>query len=253
MQGRIINGKESRNTSRDFIGKIKIGQKNERGLPESLDYFIATGSYKSYFDESFGQKPTSIEIMFISDDFTQSCYERFELRQGAKLYAWGDGQDFRVYDEKEDDWIDMNMTDHKDFIKNLHTKIKSKWEQTLSLTFLIPAIRGVFGKWNLTTKGVKSSVPALLKSFEDVQKIAGSVIGIPFDLQVKKVVSNKPGSKSKFPVLQLVANVSTGHLEKVRNFIDNRNDFIGLLTEEKIDDIAMNKVAIMIENKTEIC
>lgn len=246
MQGRIVTGKETR-TSRDFIGRIKIGQKNEKGYPESLDYFIATGTYKSYFDEAFGERPTSIEIMFVSDDFAQSCYERFELRQGAKLYAFGDGVDFRVYDEKTDDYIDMNMTEHKDIIKNLHVKIISKWEQTLNLTFLIPAIHGVFGKWNLTTKGIKSSVPALLKSFEDVQKIAGSVIGIPFDLQVKKVISNKPGSKSKFPVLQLVANVSTGHLEKIRNFIDNKNDFIGLLTEQKIDDITTGKIMNQIE------
>jgi hypothetical protein len=247
VQGRIIKNKESKIP---IIGKIKIGQKNEKGYPESLDYFIASGNYKNYFDEAFGQKPTNIEIMFMSDDFSQSCYERFELRQGAKLFAWGDGQDFKVYDETAEDYLDYNMDEHKDLIKGLNAKVKSDWNTVLCMTFLIPAIHGVFGAWTLTTKGKKSSIPQILGSYDMVQKAAGSVIGIPFDLQVKKVVSNKPESKSKFPVIQLVANVSQGHLEKVRNFIDNKKDFVGFLTEQKIDDLVTNKISKQIEYDT---
>ena len=233
---------KSREARLPLIGKIKVGRMTEKGFPESLDYFIATGNYEQYFNEAFKEKPTSIEIMFLSNDFNQACWERYELRKGAKLYAYGDGNDFKVYDEKKDDYIDMNIEKDSDIIKNLHIKLSSKWETVLSLTFLIPAIKGVFGAWQFTTKGEKSSIPQIAGAYKMVQDMAGSVIGIPFDLQVKKVVSNKPNSKNKFTVIQLIANVSQGHLEKVRQFISNKNEFIGLLTENKIDDIAMDLV-----------
>jgi hypothetical protein len=247
MQGTI----QSREAKLPLIGKIKIGQKNEKGYPESLDYFLASGNYQQYFNEAFGEKPTSIEIMFLSNEFSQACWERFELRKGAKLYSYGDGSEFKVYDEAKDDYVDMTMEKDSAFIKELHKKIESKWDTVLTLTFLIPAIRGVFGAWQLTTKGEKSSIPGLLGAFQMVQNMAGSVIGIPFDLQIKKVVSNKPNSKNKFPVLQLIPNVSQGHLEKIRQFINNKNEFLGLLTENKIDDIAMNSISKSIEYKNE--
>jgi hypothetical protein len=230
-----------------ILGKIKVGRKNDRGLPESLEYFVATGNYENYFKDAFGEKPTSIEIMFLSDEFEDSCNERFELRQGAKLFAYGDGETFQVYDEQKDDYICKTMTKDKDFINTLHTKVKGKWETVLHMSFLIPGIRGVFGVWQLSTKGEKSSIPTIQGAFQLVKNMAGRVTGIPFDLQVKKVTSNKPNSKSKFPVINLIPNVSSGHMEKVKQFISGNSDFIGLLTENKIDDIAMNEVAKQVE------
>jgi hypothetical protein len=230
-----------------IIGKIKVGRKNEKGFPESLDYFVATGNYERYFIDAFGEKPSSIEIMFLSNNFEESCNERYELRQGAKLYAYGDGDIFQIYDEQKDDYIEKTMEKDKEFINALHTKLKSKWETVLHMSFLIPAIRGVFGVWQLSTKGEKSSIPTIQGAFKLVQNMAGTVIGIPFDLQVKKVVSNKPNSKSKFAVINLIPNVSSGHMEKVKTFISGRNEFIGLLTENKIDDIAMNEISKRVE------
>lgn len=229
------------------LGKIKVGIKNDKGHPTSLDYFVATGNYANYFTDAFGPKPDSIEIMFLSDNFEDSCYERYELRQGPKLFAFGDGECFKVFDEKKDDYIEKTMEKNADEIKSLHKKVGGEWKSVLHMSFLIPAIKGVFGVWQLSTKGDKSSIPTILGAFQMVQQMAKTVIGIPFDLQVKKVVSNKPGSKNKFPVINLVPNVSAGHLEKVRNYIAGNNNFMGLLTENKIDDIAMNEVAKQVE------
>lgn len=229
-----------------IIGKIKVGEKNEKGLPVSLDYFIAVGNYKNYFDNACGEKPTSITIMFLDDEFEKSCNERYELRQGAKLYAYGDGEVFQVYDEQKDDYIEMTMDKNSDVIKSLHTKVKGKWESVLHMYFLIPAITGVLGAWQFTTKGEKSSIPTILGAFQMVKNMAGRVVGIPFDLQVKKVISNKPGSKNKFPVINLIPNVSQPYLEKIKQYLGNVN-FVGLLTENKIDDIAMNEVAKQVE------
>lgn len=226
------------------IGLIKIGRKKEitkNGktieIPESLDFFIATGQFQNYFTEAYPNKPNKIEITFGSNNFFDSFYERFELWSGSKRYSYGDGQDFKVYEEKTDEWLDKNMTDDKEFLSDLHKKIGSQWSVILSLTFLIPTIRGVWGFWRLNTKGNKSSIPAMKSAFMLAQEFAGTVIGVPFDLSVEKVVSHKPGSKSKFPVLQLTPNVSQGHLERIRQFIKDKNEFVGLLTESKIDSL----------------
>jgi len=243
MQGIIPDSKKQNRP----IGQIKIGQKDARGIPQSLDYFIATGQYENYFKKAFGEKPNAIEIMFCSDNFFESFYERFELWNGAKRFAYGDGTEFKVYDEKTDKYIDMNMNEHKDIITGLHKKAGKDWDTILSITFLIPRIKGVWGLWRLNTKGKESSIPAMKKAFMDMQEMAGTVIGIPFDLHVKKAISYKPGSKNKYPVLQLTPNISQEHVEKVRQFISNKNEFVGLLTENKIDDIAMSEVAKQVE------
>jgi hypothetical protein len=218
-------------------------------IPESVDYFIATGNYSHYFTEAFGEKPNSIEVVFLSDDLSETCRERFELRQGSKLFAYGDGVDFRVYSPEVDDYIDMNMRENSEEIKALNKTVGSKWETVLTLFFLIPKIRGVFGAWQLTTKGVKSSIPTIKTSFDFVQTLAGTVIGIPFDLTVEKVVSNKPESKNRYPVIKLVANISQGHLDKVKEFISDKHAFMGLLTEDKIDTLALTQVEQGVKNE----
>ena len=47
-----------------IIGKIKIGEKTEAGLPKSTDYFVASGAYKSAFYSKFGQNTSRIPIFF---------------------------------------------------------------------------------------------------------------------------------------------------------------------------------------------
>jgi hypothetical protein len=93
MQG-ILDSKEQHRP----IGFIKIGGrkeiKNKKGelvtIPESYDYFIATGNYQNYFNRAFGEKPNTIQIMFCTDDFFESFYERFELWSSARRWAFGD-------------------------------------------------------------------------------------------------------------------------------------------------------------------
>ena len=50
------------------VGKIRIGVKNAKGYPQSLDYFIATGKYAGLFLQAYGEKPQIIQIVFPDDD-----------------------------------------------------------------------------------------------------------------------------------------------------------------------------------------
>ena len=118
-----------------IIGKIKVGRKNEKGFPESLDYFVGTGNYERYFIDAFGEKPSSIEIMFLSNNFEESCNERYELRQGAKLYAYGDGDIFQIYDEQKDDYIEKK-TEIRETVINIETQITDLIKEIDPLEFL---------------------------------------------------------------------------------------------------------------------
>jgi hypothetical protein len=245
MEGLIPESKSQHSR----VGFIKIGGRkeitNKKGelvsIPESYDYFIATGQYSNYFNKAFGEKPKSIQIMFCSDNFFESFWERYELWSGARRWAYGDGIDFKVYDEKTDKFIDKKKSE----ITELHKKLNGEWITRLTIKFLMPST-GVLGLWELSTKGKETSIPAMKASFCLVQEIAKSVIGVPFDLNVEKHISYKPKSSNKYPVLQLVSGLGLQHLEKVRDYITNKK-FVGLLTENKIDDIAMNEVAKQVE------
>lgn len=53
------------------LGMIKIGMKNDKGYPVSLDHFLCKSDIKKYeqkFQEVMGEKPNVIEICFASDD-----------------------------------------------------------------------------------------------------------------------------------------------------------------------------------------
>jgi len=58
---------------------------------------------------------------------------------------------------------------------------------------------------------------------------------VPFDLSVSKVTSQKPGSKSSFPVLKLVPNIGVNHLEMVGQLVASGQKVRGILSEDIIE------------------
>ena len=104
MSGRIIRPQPV--TKLPEIGKIKVGEKAEgQNFPRSLDYFKPAGDYAPLFWGTYGEKPNLLEIVFPSDDARECCFERLELRDGAKLFADGDGETFKVWSTKEETYI----------------------------------------------------------------------------------------------------------------------------------------------------
>ena len=207
MQGRIIKHDQIDRFVMPEIGKIKVGQLNDKGNPESLDYFIASGKYAHLFHDVYGPKPNSIEIVFLSDSLVDSCFERYELRKGKKLFGKGDGQIFEIWSEKDQKHVTVSIDDYPDVMERAEAKAGNTWKSILTLRFFIPSVARVLGVWTFSTRGEKSSILQIKGPFDQVQKMAGSVARVIFDLEVEKVTSQSPGSKAKFPVVKLIPKI----------------------------------------------
>ena len=106
------------------------------------------------------------------------------------------------------------------------------------LRFIILDIKGVYGFWQFSTHGVKSSIPTIRDYFDVIYNEVGEKIcKIPFDLNVKKVVLNKPEKKSKYPVVNLVCNISKDRLQLVKEATNNNI----IYTEENLNKMIENK------------
>lgn len=235
--GRII--RDIPNTGKlTEIGKIKIGDKklsqNGKEYPVSLDYFRATGEYAKMFNEKFGEKCTNIPIVFASDNIDTVCNEHYELRDKAgRLVAEGDGKTWRLYNAEQEKYVETTAE-----LEEIEAKTKLKAKIKLTLRFLILDIK-VLGLWRFGTYGVASTIPQVRDTFDFVQQTAGTIVNIPFDLQVKKVKSQKPGVASQYTVVSLVPNLSPEHAEKLHNFLQAGHKVHGLLTTDKLNQLEL--------------
>lgn len=251
---RIIRKNGGQAVSRlPLIGNIRIGEKRKNSAgkeyPVSLDYFKATGDYASKFYEVHDEKPTKLQVIFISDEDFQSCYEEWDGRdKEGRRSGYGDGEKYWLWNGKE-----YKETTDKEEVKQYSKVNNVKWKPILTLHFIIPKIRGVFGCWKFSTSGDKSSMIAIREMYDEIKSQAGTVVNIPFDLTVKKVKSNKPGEKSVFPVVNLVPNISSENMEQLREFLSAGTNIkqLGMLTEEKLAALPQRADDIEILSPTE--
>ena len=191
------------------IGKKQMGQ-NGKEYPVSVDYFIPAGKYAGLFTQALGEKPQTITVIFPDDDPTKVCNERYEYRDNAgALVARGDGRTFEIWDGKK--YAPYTIEQYPDIMDQITQRNPTKrgadnWDVALTLRFIIPAVRGVVGVWQFSTKGAASSIKNIRNSFDGVQLMRGTVCQTAFDLSVQFAKSNKPGSNSRYPVVSLVAN-----------------------------------------------
>lgn len=206
-----------------IVGKIKIGKKSEKGYPMSVDYFIPTGKYEAMFRGVYGEQPHTIQIVFVDDDASRVCAERYEYRNDAgELCAYGDGETFMVWSGKE--YTELTTEKYPNLMDSVASRFCNKrtkqgmdgWDVILSATFLVPMVRGIAGVWQFTTKGERSTIPNIRDVFDSVLEQRGFVKGIIFDMSVQFAKSQKPGQKSRYPVVQIVPNESAESLRKIR-------------------------------------
>ena len=205
------------------VGQIKIGMKNANGYPQSVDYFIPTGKYAGLFTQAYGEKPQTIQIVFPDDDPAKVCKEEYSYRDDeGRLIASGDGETFKVWDGKK--YESLTITNYPNLMEAIAKRYPNKmvrsgldgWVISLTLTFIIPLVRGIAGVWQFTTKGIASTIPQIRDTFDAMIEQRGFCRGIIWDLNVQFAKSQKPGDKSKFPVVSMVPNESEENLQKIK-------------------------------------
>lgn len=225
MGGRILKkaGAETTKLVLPRVGTIKIGFKDERGFPRSVDYFIPTGKYASLFTKAYGEKPQTIQVVFPDDDPAKVCNERYEYRDDeGRLLATGDGETFQIWNGKEYQEVSIEQSPNlmksveKRHPNKLYQKTGEGWQIILTLNFIIPCVRGIAGVWQFSTKGTASTIPNIRNVFDAMLELKGYCKGVIFDLSVQYAKSQKPGDKSRYPVVSLVPNESEENIRTIK-------------------------------------
>ena len=205
------------------VGFIKIGMKTANGYPQSVDYFIPVGKYAGLFTQAYGEKPQTIQIVFPDDDPEKVCKEEYTYRDDeGRLIASGDGETFKVWDGKK--YEILTITNYPNLMEAIAKRYPNKmvrsgldgWVISLTLTFIVPLVRGIAGVWQFTTKGIASTIPQIRDTFDAMIEQRGFCRGIIWDLNVQFAKSQKPGDKSKFPVVTIVPNESEENLQRIK-------------------------------------
>ena len=205
------------------VGIIKIGMKNANGYPQSVDYFIPVGKYAGLFTQAYGEKPKTIQIVFPDDDPAKVCNEQYEYRDDeGRLIASGDGETFKVWDGKK--YEPLTIADYPSLMVGIAKRYPNRavqkggdgWVVTLTLMFIVPLVRGIAGVWQFSTKGTASTIPAIRETFDGMLSERGFCKGVIFDLNVQFATTQKPGDKSRFPVVSLVPNESMDNVLKIK-------------------------------------
>lgn len=215
MSGRIVRPEQTGGILElPEIGRLHIGKKqmsqNGREYPVSVDYFIPSGKYEGLFTQALGEKPSTLQVIFPSDDAAKVCNERYEYRNDkGELVARGDGSVFEIWNGEK--YAPYSVAEYPDIMRQITANNPTKrgaenWDIVLTMRVVIPAVRGVVGVWQFSTKGKASSIKNIRESFDGVQAMRGTVTGTVFDLSVQFAKSNKPGVNSRYPVVSLIAN-----------------------------------------------
>lgn len=228
MKGRITRTEPTpERLGLPIIGKIKVGMKSAKGYPMSVDYFIPSGKYAALFAKAYGEKPQTIQIVFPDDDPSKVCNERYEYRNDeGKLVAEGDGETFKMWTGRE--YKEYSATEYPDIMERIAAKHPNKavrdghdgWRVRLTMRFFIPMVRGIGGVWEFETNGTASTIPQIRDAFDMAKEQRGSCTGMIWDMTVKFATSQKPGDKSRYPVVSIVLNHSEENIKKVKEAAD---------------------------------
>lgn len=205
-----------------LVGKIKIGEKGQtqRGatFPKALEYFKCYTDnpvIQAAFEKAIGQR-SKLTIAFLSDDPGESCKQEYILLNSAgKKVGTGNGREFRIWDRPGKAWVAFrcySKEEAQDLMKRFEVaysvaeteKTKgydAKWKPRLTLKFLIPELSQVMGTFRFETTA-ESTISGVVQTFDTIQNMAGTVIGIPFELAVTMHTAwNETGTR--YPVVSM--------------------------------------------------
>lgn len=216
MNIRIANRNQSK---LPIIGKLKIGiKKMSQGgkeYPASVDYFVPTGAFASYFTAQFGEKPNKIKIIFPS---AESIVQKYELRD-KQLYAESDGISLRFAKNKQ--WNEVTFKTNEDCFAEMDKLQKElnikgvEWKKKLTMNFIIPELNGVFGIWQFETKAAQSMVDQIANMVDACEQMYGQINFIPFWLTVEMKDHRVFDENRKFPVVSISPMINPFQFQQI--------------------------------------
>lgn len=228
-------------------GVLKVGMRDAQGIPRSTDFFTASGAtpeYTDMFHGIYGEKPTLLTVLFPSDNVEDVCNEEVQCRMtkeagaakedAGKLLAYGDGEVFQVFNKTKGEWEEKTKLQ---LGNSEGMRAMGRWRRVLTLRFILPKFPRM-GYWQLQTSGKESSIPAIVSIFDWVLRTAGTVRRIPFDMSVRFAISQKPGSASKYPVINLIPQLPQKHIEMLRELTLQLDTVVGELDVKTIENLA---------------
>lgn len=215
------------------LGMIKLGVKlkNEKGVeyPSEVDYFVVPPEVQ----EVFGDKPTSLNIMFPSEDVEMIASRSFKYYRSNRLGCKGNGEEALCYrgDLTKShvlvDESDREGSEHEQILCEcpcpLYNDAKKSCNVVLDLMFMIPEVSlgGVYQistHSNLNRQRVDDYI-AYLKS------LVGRISRLPLKMsreEAKTTYINKENKRV----------TSTHHLLKF-DFLGNANDLRRAIEDKK--------------------
>lgn len=223
------------------IGRISIGElvaTDKGGMrPAAIDYFRIRTNHKmvekSIYDE-YGQKPNVLPIFFNTSDFNNHCFEQLVLRDSAgKKFAYSDGETFFCWNKKTSSYVERHIDNDPEIaakILKLCRESSNKpaavdWAHEMTLRFCIRNV-GALGYWQFTSKGAKTTIPALRSVIDQCFQVFGFFEFLPFNMSVSIAQGNKPGENRKYPVVNITPAFSFERGLQLAQHVAENPDFL---------------------------
>lgn len=202
------------------LGKIKLGTKNERGLPQKSDHFVCPPEVKAVY----GEKPTSFDILIPVEDAEQWASQYYRCYSNVRgLLCRGDGgKCFRIVDKATGKIADRETKEIEGREmacagRECDYYIGKRCKEVMFLQFLLPDVPGL-GIWQIDTGSINSirninSCAALIRG------LYGHIAMVPLQLTLEQIEVNNPtdGKKQKAWVLNLRSNQTLLAVVKAAN------------------------------------
>lgn len=214
------------------MGKIRLGimktAANGKEYPSEVNYFILDPAVENemernrmieIFHQKYGEKPTSIPIMFPVSDKEQifpQYYKSYGL--STMLNCKGDGIEATT---NNPDYIsklkNISDCDIGKIVKcegqNCPFYKAKKCTESATLSVLLPELPGA-GVWQITT-GSFNSIVNLNSCFDFIRAVAGRFHMIPLKLQRREQEIAHDGKKTKHYILHVDMGVTLSELQRL--------------------------------------
>jgi hypothetical protein len=207
------------------LGKIRTGIKvpNKSGSgehPEAVQWFVLPEEIAGLF----GEKPTSLPIMFPVEDETKFASQFYKCYSSFRgLTCKGDGETCsRLIDIKTGDFAhrDTTETDRRELLCNgrdCPMYQQKKCKEVMNLMFLLPSVPGL-GVWQLDT-GSYHSIVAVNSAIDLIRGMCGRINMIPLKLTIEPrevtVKTDKGQVKKTVSILQIRTDVTLAEIQKL--------------------------------------